>query len=203
VPLVGIRQDLGFGKPAELIADRIEFQIIETLAGPVSIGERRRYRCTLRRKVRFDQIGAGVRQITRGTGEAKVGRPEQLVLSHRQPTGQLRDRLGKGQLHNCLVKRGGPCALTPDQHRFERRDAGRHPGEAVRGALLRINRVVPRTWPKSMPGSGTFKHRRDALPAADAHRFQPIADLAALQLARQVGKDPPAGRADRMTQRDA
>ncbi len=45
--------------------------------------------------------------------------------------------------------------------------------------------------------------RGDALTAADAHRLEPVAPVAAHQFARQVGEDAPAGRADRMAERNA
>src|SRR5262249_58459007 len=54
------------------------------------------------------------------------------------------------------------------------------------------------------PTSGCpLKDRRDALAAADAHRFQSVASVAPHQFAGQVGEDASTSRADRMAERDA
>src|SRR3546814_12834336 len=55
----------------------------------------------------------------------------------------------------------------------------------------------------ALPLAGALEDRGDALPAADAHRLEPIAPVAAHQLARQIGENAPAGRADRVTERNA
>ena len=51
--------------------------------------------------------------------------------------------------------------------------------------------------------SHPLEHGGQALAAADAHRLQPVAGLAAVHLAQQRGQDPAAGRADRVAERDA
>src|SRR3546814_19670904 len=50
---------------------------------------------------------------------------------------------------------------------------------------------------------GALEDRGDALPTADAHRLEPVAPVAAHQFARQIAEHAPAGRADRVTARNA
>jgi hypothetical protein len=50
------------------------------------------------------------------------------------------------------------------------------------------------------PRSDPFEDRGEALSAADAHGFQPVARAAPVKFAGQRGQHPAAGRADRMTQ---
>src|SRR6185437_2569574 len=51
--------------------------------------------------------------------------------------------------------------------------------------------------------SRLLEDRGDALAAADAHGFQAVLAVAAVQLAQQVGEDPSAGGADRVPEADA
>ncbi len=48
-----------------------------------------------------------------------------------------------------------------------------------------------------------LEHRCQPLPAADAHRLEAVADVAAVHLARQRRQDATAGGADRVPERDA
>ena len=56
---------------------------------------------------------------------------------------------------------------------------------------------------RGLTSADPLEHRGQALAAADAHRLQAVAGLAAVHLAQQRGEDPPAGRADRVAERDA
>src|SRR5882757_3100060 len=50
---------------------------------------------------------------------------------------------------------------------------------------------------------GPFKYRREALPAADAHGLEAVTCPAPIHFTQERREDPPAGRANRMAERNA
>src|SRR6202011_4815702 len=74
----------------------------------------------------------------------------------------------------------------------------------ARAARLRRARAVNRRLLKERSSAlHALEDGGETLTAAYAHRLEPEASAAALELPQQRGQDAPAGRAHRMAQRDA
>jgi hypothetical protein len=64
-------------------------------------------------------------------------------------------------------------------------------------------RLMRYPYLKSGLARNALQDRRQTLPAADAHRLEPIAHFAPLHLVRERGENAPASCTDRMSERDA
>ena len=161
VPAVRVRQDLGFGEAAKLVADRVEVGIVQRFAGPVAVGERRRDFGPRRGMVGIEQVAARFGERPRRRADAKVGGPEHLVLPHRQAADELADPLGKGERRNLGIERVRTLAgLAPVQHCLQRRHRGRHPRKAMRRALLVIDLPLGQACGERIRRGGAIDVRR-------------------------------------------
>ena len=103
------------------------------------------------------------------------------------------------------LDRLAPCrGRRPRSGRAPRRRTRRRPAaRAVAAPMPRAAPVTIATRPSARSCRHPLEHRGQALAAADAHRLQAVAGLAAVHLAQQRGEDPAAGRADRVAEGDA
>ena len=140
VPFVGVGEHFGFGELAELVADRVEFAVVEAFARPVAFAQRLRDFHAGRGMVAVEHFARSRPQRAHGIAEAEVHRAEQLVLPHRQTADQLGHGFGEGELGDFFIKRIGiAIGVEPAKHGLQRGNAGGDPGKAMGGALLAVD----------------------------------------------------------------
>ena len=130
-----MRQNSIVGKAAILRADAVEQLVVETVGNGCAVGEQRGEFAAIGGRVaasRFEQR-CNVRI------ETEIARTDELILAHRQSTGELRQRFagadGEDQ-PGC----GIALSSTPCLEDAECLDCGLDPRIAVRQTLLRIQR---------------------------------------------------------------
>ena len=156
-----MREDLGIGEATKLVADRIKVGIVQRLAGPVTIGKRRRNFGPQRGMICIEQLAAGVGERPRCRADVKVGGSKDLVLPHRQAADELADPLGKSERGDFRVELvRALTGLAPSQHRAQRRHRRRDPRKAMRGALLMIDRPIGQPCGECIGHGGAIDIRR-------------------------------------------
>jgi hypothetical protein len=113
---------------------------VQGLARPITPRQRRDKFPARFVEILVEQSGASVRQGPPIRANPQICRAQQLVLSHRQPAGQLADRFGKSEPSDHRIKRIGALAgFCPFEHHLERGNTRRDPSETVRSALFGVD----------------------------------------------------------------
>ena len=161
VPCLRVRHHLVVGEFAHLLADRIE-RLVEAagadrravlLRASVRRGGRGAAPCC---RWRSECSTAGVhRAPPPPPAEPEIGEPHDLALAHRNAAEDLRQIFAGADAHQKLfdlaeTARSPSCRSRIGGELAQRLDIGREPGEAVRGALLAVERArQPRGRPAS------------------------------------------------------
>lgn len=157
-----IGQDLGIGEAAELIADRVEIALAKPIIRPLPCAQRLGQFGTQGSMIGIEQCAAGFAQLPCLRAQAEIGGAEYLVLTHRQAANQLGQRFSKGKLRDDPVEPTVRCP-GPCHHGLDRGDAGCHPCQTVRGALVRIHPAIPDPSGKGDTAGGKIGLCRRAL----------------------------------------